>query len=218
MTTVEAGVAIGQPGPKHEERATAIHEAGHAVCSHVYMENLLVHAPVDPQARTTRRPPPGDGGSRTASAHWRSEEVGDLIWGLGAMAAELVFYGQNTDRRRRRPRHGDRRAAQWSASPAWRRRRSTSPTASPTSEEREKAEKKVMERFEELGTKLMHRSARHGRQRFRGRAGRPDKRKLVAGLLGQAFVSPRDDQVNKDGDRADRRPPRSPRRRSTATM
>ena len=28
--------------------------------------------------------------------HWRSEEVGDLIWGLGAMAAEHVFYGQNT--------------------------------------------------------------------------------------------------------------------------
>ena len=41
MTTVESGVAIGQPYPKHEERATAIHEAGHAVCGHVYMENLL---------------------------------------------------------------------------------------------------------------------------------------------------------------------------------
>ena len=41
MTTVEAGVAVGQPYPKHEERATAIHEAGHAVCGHLYMENLL---------------------------------------------------------------------------------------------------------------------------------------------------------------------------------
>ena len=28
--------------------------------------------------------------------HWRSERVGDLIWTLGAMAAEHVFYGQNT--------------------------------------------------------------------------------------------------------------------------
>ena len=41
MTTVEAGVAIGQPYPKHEERATAIHEAGHAVCGHLFMENRL---------------------------------------------------------------------------------------------------------------------------------------------------------------------------------
>src|SRR3954454_8930840 len=41
MTTVEAGVAIGQPYPKHEERATAIHEAGHAVCGHLCMENRL---------------------------------------------------------------------------------------------------------------------------------------------------------------------------------
>ena len=28
--------------------------------------------------------------------HWRSERVGDLIWTLGAMAAEHVFYDQNT--------------------------------------------------------------------------------------------------------------------------
>ena len=41
MTTVESGVAIGQPYPKHEERATAIHEAGHAVCRHLYIENRL---------------------------------------------------------------------------------------------------------------------------------------------------------------------------------
>ena len=41
MTTVEAGVAIGQDYPPHEERATAIHEAGHAVCSHLYNENLM---------------------------------------------------------------------------------------------------------------------------------------------------------------------------------
>src|SRR4029078_7219484 len=39
MTTVESGVAIRQPYPKHEARAIAIHEAGHAVCSHLYGEN-----------------------------------------------------------------------------------------------------------------------------------------------------------------------------------
>ena len=67
MTTVESGVAIGQPYPKHEERATAIHEAGHAVCGHLYMENGMSTRLSIRQARLQRRPPPGDGGSRTAS-------------------------------------------------------------------------------------------------------------------------------------------------------
>ena len=44
-----------------------------------------------PPAATTRR-----WRSRTASATGAREEVGELIWGLGAMAAEHVFYGQNT--------------------------------------------------------------------------------------------------------------------------
>ena len=95
MTTVEAGVAIGQPYPKHEERATAIHEAGHAVCGHLFMENRL-------STRLSIRKRGSSGGHHQAMeiedrfGHWRSEEVGDLIWGLGAMAAEHVFYGQNT--------------------------------------------------------------------------------------------------------------------------
>ena len=95
MTTVESGVAIGQPYPKHEERATAIHEAGHAVCGHLYMENRL-------STRLSIRKRGSSGGHHQAMeiedrfGHWRSEEVGDLIWGLGAMAAEHVFYGQNT--------------------------------------------------------------------------------------------------------------------------
>ena len=95
MTTVEAGVAIGQPYPKHEERATAIHEAGHAVCGHLYMENRL-------STRLSIRKRGSSGGHHQAMeiedrfGHWRSENVGDLIWTLGAMAAEHVFYDQNT--------------------------------------------------------------------------------------------------------------------------
>src|SRR6185312_1414007 len=95
MTTVESGVAIGQPYPKHEERATAIHEAGHAVCSHIYMENLL-------STRLSIRKRGSSGGHHQAMeieerfADWRSEMFGHLIHILGAMAAEVVFYGQNT--------------------------------------------------------------------------------------------------------------------------
>ena len=96
MTTVESGVAIGQPYPKHEERATAIHEAGHAVCSHIYMENLL-------STRLSIRKRGRSGGHHQAMAiedrfgSWRSEEFGELMWVLGAMSAEIVFYGQNTN-------------------------------------------------------------------------------------------------------------------------
>jgi ATP-dependent Zn protease len=95
MTTVEAGVAIGQGYPPHEERATAIHEAGHAVCSHLFNENLM-------STRLSIRKRGSSGGHHQAMeieerfADWRSEMFGRLIHILGAMAAEVVFYGQNT--------------------------------------------------------------------------------------------------------------------------
>ena len=95
MTTVESGVAIQQAYPKHEARAIAIHEAGHAVCSHLYGENRL-------STRLSIRRRGNSGGHHAAMAleerfvDWRSEQIGELIWGLGAMAAEYVFYGQNT--------------------------------------------------------------------------------------------------------------------------
>ncbi len=95
MTVVEAGVAIDQPVPPHEARATAIHEAGHAVCSHIYAENRL-------STRLSIRRRGRTGGHHQAMeieerfGHWRSEEVASLIWTLGAMAAEYVFYEQNT--------------------------------------------------------------------------------------------------------------------------
>src|SRR5690349_17801147 len=94
MTTVETGVAIGQRGPQHELRAIAIHEAGHAVCSHLFRENVLA-------TRLSIKKRGDTGGHHLAMSiedrfvTWRSEEVGSLISVLGAMAAELVFYGQN---------------------------------------------------------------------------------------------------------------------------
>ena len=95
MTTVESGVAIGQSYPKHEARSIAIHEAGHAVCGHLYCEQVL-------STRLSIRKRGSSGGHHQAMevedrfVSWRSEEVGSLIWTLGAMAAEHVFYGQTT--------------------------------------------------------------------------------------------------------------------------
>ena len=77
-----------------ETQAVAIHEAGHAVAGHVYMKG----------AESTRLSIRMRGGSlghhqalekEERFSRWRSEEFAALVWGLGAMAAEHVFYGEN---------------------------------------------------------------------------------------------------------------------------
>jgi ATP-dependent Zn protease len=189
MTTVESGVAVGQPYPKHEARSIAIHEAGHAVCGHLYAENVL-------STRLSIRKRGSSGGHHQAMAiedrlvSWRSEEVGELIWVVGAMAAEHVFYGQTTS-----GVGGDIRSVTSYAS-GMVGFSAMAPAPIDLSdrivakEEREEEEKRVMERFEKLGTQLMHRSGggMMDGNPFAATLGDPDKRKLVAGLLGQAFV------------------------------
>src|SRR5262249_53798170 len=189
MTTVESGVAIGQAYPKHEERATAIHEAGHAVCGHVYMENRV-------STRLSIRKRGSSGGHHQAMeiedrfGHWRSEQVGDLIWGLGAMAAEHVFYGQTTT-----GVGGDMMMTTYSAA-----RMVAAHAMAPTpidlsdriadEKEREETEKKVMERFRKIGDQLMNRTGggMMDTNPYGAAQGDRAKRELMSGLLGQSFV------------------------------
>jgi cell division protease FtsH len=189
MTTVESGVAIGQPYPKHEERATAIHEAGHAVCGHLFMENRL-------STRLSIRKRGSSGGHHQAMeiedrfGHWRSEEVGDLIWGLGAMAAEHVFYGQNTTGVTGDVGSVTSRAALMVGF------RAMGPAPVDLSdriedpEEREAAEKRLRERFERIGYQIMNRSGGGvlDENPFAATLSDGEKRPLVAALLGQCFV------------------------------
>jgi cell division protease FtsH len=186
MTTVESGVAIGQPYPKHEARSIAVHEAGHAVCGHLYCENVL-------STRLSIRRRGSSGGHHQAMAiedrlvSWRSEEVGELIWTLGAMAAEHVFYGQTTTG------VGGDIGMVTSAACGMVGFAAMAPTHIDLSdrihakERLEEEEKRVMERFEQLGTQLMQRASNEGNP-YAGVLGDPGKRKLVTGLLGQAFV------------------------------
>jgi cell division protease FtsH len=187
MTTVEAGVAIGQPYPKHEERATAIHEAGHAVCGHLFMENRL-------STRLSIRKRGSSGGHHWVAeiedrfGHWRSEEVGDLIWGLGAMAAEHVFYGQNTTGVTGDVDSVTSRAALMVGF------RAMGPAPIDLSDrihhdgEREEMEQRFAERFQRIGYQIMNRSGPGDTNPFAPTLADRDKRPLVAGLLGQAFV------------------------------
>jgi ATP-dependent Zn protease len=96
MTTLEAGSAIGIDYIPGETRAVAIHEAGHAVAGHVYMKGresvrlsirmrgsaLGHHQALEKEERFSR---------------FRSEEIGLIIWGLGSLAAERVFFGETTN-------------------------------------------------------------------------------------------------------------------------
>ena len=157
MTTIESGTAVGVNYVEEETRAVAIHEAGHAVASHVYMHDVL-------STRLSIRMRGGSLGHHQAIqkeerfSSWRHEQVGDLVWTLGAMAAEHVFYGENSDGVGGdiQQRHVDRRADGRHAR-AWAPSRSTS--RGRVAEERlREVEKELMERFERIGLPIMNRA------------------------------------------------------------
>jgi cell division protease FtsH len=96
MTTVETGTAQNIEYITEETRAVAIHEAGHAAASHVYLGDDLL------STRLSIRKRGGSLGHHQSMekeerfSHFRSYYMGQLIWVLGAMAAEHVFYGENS--------------------------------------------------------------------------------------------------------------------------
>lgn len=95
MTAVESGTAVNITYNEKETKAVAIHEAGHATVAHVYMVDEV-------NTRLSIRMRGGSLGHNAAQAKdehflsFRDAEVAKLLWGLGAMAAELVFFGQNS--------------------------------------------------------------------------------------------------------------------------
>src|SRR5579884_2393489 len=94
MTTVESGTAVQIEYPPEETRSVAIHEAGHAITSHLYMKDTL-------STRLSVRMRGGSLGHHQALEtqerfiHRQSWHFANLVWGLGAMAAEHVFYGEH---------------------------------------------------------------------------------------------------------------------------
>ena len=96
MTTVETGTAQNIEYIQEETRAVAIHEAGHAAAGHVYLEEDVL------STRLSIRKRGGSLGHYQSMekderfSHFRSHVMGTLIMTLGAMAAEHVFYGENS--------------------------------------------------------------------------------------------------------------------------
>jgi cell division protease FtsH len=191
MTTIESGTAQGIDYVPEETRAVAIHEAGHAVASHVYMQDVL-------STRLSIRKRGGSLGHHQAIekeerfSSWRHEEVGKLVWTLGAMAAEHVFYGENST-----GVGGDVQSATTRA--AWMvgmcgmgpEPIDLNGRLFDSEEERRVEEDRVMERFERIGLQIMNR-ARGAREQGDAIAtilGDPSKRAAAAQILGQAYIT-----------------------------
>ncbi len=96
MTTVETGTAQNIDYVPEESKAVAIHEAGHAVAGHIYMEKDVL------STRLSIRKRGGSLGHYQSMEkeerfnRFRSRWMGSLTMILGAMAAEHVFYGENS--------------------------------------------------------------------------------------------------------------------------
>ncbi len=189
MTTVETGTAVGVEYMPDETRAVAIHEAGHAAASHVYMEGTL-------STRLSIRMRAGSLGHHQAIekeerfSSWRHEEVAKLIWALGAMAAERVFYDENST-----GVGGDvmsaTRAAMWMVGMCAMAPEPIGLDGRIPADEREEREKELMDRFERIGVEVMNRSGGgpFANDPLAGVLGDPDKRRAVAQLLGQAYLT-----------------------------
>jgi cell division protease FtsH len=189
MTTVESGTAINIEYVPDETRAVAIHEAGHAVASHVFMkdtestrlsirmrgQSLGHHQALEKEERFSK---------------WRSEQVAALVWTLGAMAAERVFYDENSTGVGGDVQSATARAAFMVGASAMGPERIELNGGFADDEEREEARKKMMKRFEDIGLQIMNRTdgGPFGHDPISGALGDPDKRRAAAQILGQAYV------------------------------
>jgi ATP-dependent Zn protease len=192
MTTIESGTAISVNYVEEETRAVAIHEAGHAVASHVYMDDVL-------STRLSIRMRGGSLGHHQAIekeerfSAWRHEDAGRLVWTLGAMAAEHVFYGENS-----RGVGGDVGSAtslaalmvgMWGMGPE---PIDLSHLEFDDDEQRRAREDELAERFERIGNRIMNRAS--GGNLLQGNPlasvlGDRDKRRSAAMILGQSYLT-----------------------------
>jgi ATP-dependent Zn protease len=190
MTTIESGTAVRVEYVPAVTRAVAIHEAGHAVASHVYMKDVL-------STRLSIRKRGNSLGHHQAIekeerfSSWRSEEFAKLIWTLGAMAAERVFYGENSTGVGGDLESATVRAA-WMVGVCGMGPEPIDLGDRVPAEKLAEREKEIMERYERIGQRLMNRVS-HGSAMMGDPIAAvlsdPGKRNAAAQILGQAYVA-----------------------------
>ena len=189
MTTLEAGTAVGIEYVPEESRAVAIHEAGHAAAGHVYLKGAE-------STRLSIRMRGGALGHHQALekeerfSRFRSEEFARLVWGLGAMAAERVFYGENSNGVVGDVQSVTAQAAyMFGASAMGPQPFEIAPKEDETQEE---ARERILGRFEKIGLQIMARTGGGGpfsENPVASVLSDPHKRSIAAQIVGQAYVA-----------------------------
>ncbi len=187
ITTLESGTAVGIEYVPEESRATAIHEAGHAIAGHAYMTDTE-------STRLSIRMRGGSLGHHQARekeerfSRFQSELFARLVWGLGAMAAERVFYDENSS-----GVGGDVMSVTSQA--AWMVGSSAMgvqpfPVTPKEGETEDEARERILERFEGIGLQIMSRTggSMMSGDPISGILSDQSKRKVTAQMLGQAYV------------------------------
>jgi ATP-dependent Zn protease len=183
MTTVESGTAVDIEYVPEETRAVAIHEAGHALAAHAYLKG----------AESTRLSIRRRGGSlghhmalqkEERFSSWRSEEMARLIWALGAMAAERVFYGENSTGVGGDVQAATDRAA-WMVGACGMAPQFVELRCDDESED--EARERVMRRFQRIGTQIVNRTNSGSMES--AVLHDPSQRQMVEQLLGQAYLA-----------------------------
>ncbi len=188
MTTVETGTAQNIEYIQEETRAVAIHEAGHAAAGHVYLEKDVL------STRLSIRKRGGSLGHYQSMekderfSHFRSRVMGGLIMTLGAMAAEHVFYGENSQ-----GVSGDVGSATATAAAMvgiW--AMGADPVHIAASLEPDERSEAVSDRLERIGSAIMNRaggSSMLTEDPVGAILRNPDKKRAAAQILGQAYVT-----------------------------
>jgi cell division protease FtsH len=193
MTTIESGMAVNIEYIPEETRAVAVHEAGHAVAGHAYMKGA------ESTRLSIRRRGEALGHHQALEkeerfSSWRSEEIARLIWTLGAMAAERVFYGENST-----GVGGDVQSA--TARSAWmvgacamapERIEFADAFKAPRGKTEDEVRDEIEKRYQRIGDQIMNRSGGGAAMQgdpFAAVLGDHAKRAMAAQLLGQAYVA-----------------------------
>jgi|GEM_PF-507387 ATP-dependent Zn protease len=190
MTVIESGSAINVQYHEQDARATAIHEAGHAATAHVYRPDLE-------SSRLSIRMRGGSLGhhhvfeKEERFSRFQSKLFGQLVWYVGAMAAEFVFFGENSN-----GVGGDLQSTTWTAA-SMVGAAGMSPLPIDlhgktfADENEEQSRRRVMRRFEDIGLRLMNRTSGGPMSNDPAAAvlQDPRKRAYAAQFIGEAFVT-----------------------------
>jgi ATP-dependent Zn protease len=188
MTTVETGTAQNIEYVPDESRSVAIHEAGHAVAGHIYLEKDLL------STRLSIRKRGGSLGHYQAMEkeerfnRFRSNMMGNLIMKLGAMASEHVFYGENTGG----VSHDVETATALATFMVGVYAMGPEPIHLRGLDHDEQAHERVVKRLEEIGGTIMNRASGVGpysENPLGAVLGDRQKRAAAAQILGQAYVT-----------------------------